>query len=77
MPQIEHNGVGFGYIVGYRDKFGMNVMNRIEDWTQNEYRMPYYGVYQPVEIFVLARNALGDCTDTVKIHDGHSGEAGK
>ena len=76
MPQIQHNGQGFDYILeiqrkGSADKIIVNPT----DWRLFEYFYPAQGqVYEPYQIRIRARNAEGFAHQDPSWIRGFSGE---
>lgn len=75
MPEIEHNGPGFKYVL-FIKKDGKTNATEIHDWKETVREMDMGQIYEPYEIFVKAKNDLGDCPDPAIIHTGYTGEDG-
>lgn len=76
MPQIEHNGPGFGYKVYWkRDAVGGDYETRdIKNWTQQSLEIPDQPVFQRYRIKVIAVNDVGSSSSAPQEIIGYSGE---
>lgn len=74
MPEIEHNGPGFRYILNIK-KDGVLNKTEISDWKENTKSFFLNQIYEPYEIFVEARNELGMFPEPALVHIGYTGEA--
>ena len=79
MPQIDHNGPGFRYIVSYRraDRDSDEIKQEITDWEQNELVIDNQETFQEFEISVQSQNDRGECPVPLERKLGYSGEDGK
>ena len=78
MPQIEHNGDNFEYIVTYQprgDSTEAEVTDVITDWTKGRLVIPNQPTFQEYVISVGTRNEMGAGPVTTIL--GYSGEDGK
>lgn len=80
MPEIEHNGPGFKYIIQWRqedDGYTEYHTREITDWRVSEIIVPDQPTYRPYSIQVRAANAMGDSTEGTTPIRGYSGQASK
>ncbi|XP_068626335.1 neuroglian isoform X1 [Battus philenor] len=61
MPQIEHNGPGFYYLVSWRRNITGQPWNdqQVTDWQETELVVPNTPTFQPYRIKVIAVNSKG------------------
>ncbi|XP_050669653.1 neuroglian [Leptidea sinapis] len=61
MPQIEHNGPGFYYLVSWRRNISGAAWSeqQVRDWNQNELVVTNTPTFQPYKIKVVAVNSKG------------------
>ncbi|XP_060803660.1 neuroglian [Amyelois transitella] len=76
MPQIEHNGPGFYYLVSYRRNItGENYQSqKVSDWQQTQLVVPNTPTFQPYRIKVVAGNSKGTANVAPVEVYGWSGE---
>ncbi|CAH0765981.1 unnamed protein product [Diatraea saccharalis] len=76
MPQIEHNGPGFYYLVSWRRDIPGQPWEeaQLRDWQQTELLVPNTPTFEPYRIKVVAVNALGTSNVTPLEVAGWSGE---
>ncbi len=81
MPEIEHNGPNFKYIVSYRRRDIENSREysyTVERADEFHYVVPErQPTYVPFNITVKAKNSVGDARESVKVVVGWSGEDGE
>lgn len=76
MPQIDHNGPGFYYLVSWRRNISGQPWSEemVRDWKQSQYVVPDTPTFQPYKIKVAAVNAKGTSNVTPIEVIGWSGE---
>ena len=81
MPEIQHNGDGFSYILEiYRQGFENQLETKAEftDWRTHEYFYPVGGqVYEPYIIILRAKNSYGFALQTAARVLGFTAEDGE
>ena len=75
MPEIEHNGPGFRYMLNI-EKDGKSNSSYIYDWKETVRELDMGLIYEPYDIYVKAENNEGMCKEPAIIHIGYTGEAG-
>jgi len=79
MPRVKHNGVGFHYVVEYKQLSENSSSNAVvvPDWTVGELVLDDQPVFTAYEISVRAVNNVGTAPqDVLSIRIGYSGEDG-
>ncbi|RVE47838.1 hypothetical protein evm_007469 [Chilo suppressalis] len=76
MPQIEHNGPGFYYLVSWRRDIAGQQWDeaQVRDWQQSELLVPNTPTFEPYRIKVVAVNSKGTSNVTPVEVIGWSGE---
>ncbi|KAL0850772.1 hypothetical protein ABMA28_006704 [Loxostege sticticalis] len=76
MPQIEHNGPGFYYLVSWRRNITGQPWEeqQVRDWQQTEYVVHNTPTFQPYKLKVIAVNSKGTSNVTPVEVIGWSGE---
>ena len=81
MPEIEHNGEDFKYLVNYKSLDAPDsdlVTEDIGDWHQRELVVRDVGTYKEFLVSVQASNSMGPSpTNSLKVKKVHSGEDSK
>ena len=82
MPPTEHNGPSFKYVIGYRRVGDDNDPSDTLTVEQPEvYHLVVRNVqtepYQPYEVYVKARNSMGDSREGIQWVKGFTGEDSK
>ena len=81
IPQMEHNGPNFKYIVGYKRADDRNAEFReahVNDWTEGRVVIGGQDTFVKYEIYVMAANNVGQGSSRSLRHIfGYSGEGGK
>ena len=78
MPLIEHNGLGFHYVLSYKLESSTEDFTNINitKYNVSEYIVPNQKPYQLYHIKVSANNQRGPARRQPDIVSGYSGEAG-
>ena len=79
MPQVEHNGPRFSYVVHWRRNDTGTSWNteQISDWRQAKLLIANQPTFKPYRIKVFAQNAIGESNVAAREIIGYSGEDGK
>lgn len=73
MPEIEHNGDNFKYVLVIK-KDGKTNRTEISDWKENQKEIDTGQIYTPYEIYVEAYNKEGTYERPAVVHFGYTGE---
>lgn len=78
MPQIDHNGEDFVYVVSYRRRNfpgAQEISTEVADWRQTELVVTHQEVFTEYEISVRAKNEKGPSPiRSLQRKIGYSGE---
>ena len=81
MPEIEHNGDDFKYVVNYQSLDYPNadtITEEINDWHQRELVVRDVGTYKQFLVSVQAANSMGRSpANSLTVKKVHSGEDSK
>ncbi|CAG0901644.1 unnamed protein product, partial [Darwinula stevensoni] len=76
MPQVEHNGPRFSYVVHWKrnEKGATWNTEQISDWRQSKLLISNQPTFKPYRIKILAQNAIGESNVAAREVIGYSGE---